>query len=173
MDLRTGIYYMNPIIIAHVQQSLLSSPMLSRLPMLSRANKGNRTNNNLKDKTTKVHKMDKNILPDKKIKKNPVYKLLSNADLYVVRVAVDEKGEYITKMSKPCHHCICFLKSIGIRRVYYSTSKNTNEIVSTRKRDINEKKSMVNIARGGVYTSELISEIHSKHISVGNLFKPK
>lgn len=50
-------------------------------------------------------------------------------------------------MSKPCLHCISFMKTIGIKRVFYTTGDIYN----------NEWK------------CEKLSDIVNGHISVGNL----
>jgi len=78
--------------------------------------------------------------------------IFKNADIYVVRVYFGDKkkennnNEIVTSMSKPCKHCIAFLKSIGIKRVFYTTGDIYN----------NEWK------------CEKLSEIESTHISSGN-----
>ena len=55
----------------------------------------------------------------------PTYKLLNNVDIYVVRIYLQKNKKeiiYKTKNSKPCKHCISFMKSIGIRNIFYSTN---------------------------------------------------
>ena len=52
--------------------------------------------------------------PDKKIKRN-----LSKLSIVVIRWA-DEQF----KMSKPCVHCIRYLKLMNINKIYYSDGEN-------------------------------------------------
>lgn len=33
---------------------------------------------------------------------------------------VDEDGNYIFGNSKPCDHCLLYLKKYGVRRIFYS-----------------------------------------------------
>ncbi len=59
---------------------------------------------------------------------NVSYKLFKNIDIYVVRIAKrinkeTKESEYYTAMSKPCKHCLAFMQSIGIRKVYYSVNE--------------------------------------------------
>lgn len=43
---------------------------------------------------------------------------LKGTSLLVVRI--NRKGEL--RLSKPCHHCMKYIKYVGIKKVYYSTS---------------------------------------------------
>lgn len=90
--------------------------------------------------------------------KNRYNKLFKNADIYVVRVYVgnnnnkknrknnNNEDKIITSMSKPCKHCIHFMRSIGIKRVFYTTGDIYN----------------------GEWECEKLSEITSDYISFAN-----
>lgn len=64
-----------------------------------------------------------------KTKENTVFKIAHGIDVYVVRIKTKSEGNYVTAMSKPCKNCIAFLKSIGIRKVYYSIDKKNMDYV--------------------------------------------
>ena len=53
--------------------------------------------------------------------------MLRKMKLYVVRV--NERGKYMD--SKPCYHCHCQLRSLGVRCVVYSTGEDSkNDFVN-------------------------------------------
>lgn len=43
---------------------------------------------------------------------------LNNIQLLVIRIGGNGKNNFIN--SKPCKHCINYMKTLGIRKVYYS-----------------------------------------------------
>lgn len=61
-----------------------------------------------------------------KLKRNK--KFMSNCDLYVVRVGRDSMGNPM-KYSKPCEDCIKAIQKSGIRKVYYSSNLEFEQIV--------------------------------------------
>ena len=64
-----------------------------------------------------------------KLKKNRKY--ISQCDLYVVRIGRDSMGNPL-KYSKPCPDCIKAIQKSGIRRVYYSSNTEFEEIMVKR-----------------------------------------
>lgn len=44
---------------------------------------------------------------------------LSGATIYVIRLG--KNGQFL--LSRPCSHCLSYLKHVGIKKVYYSTNK--------------------------------------------------
>lgn len=55
-------------------------------------------------------------------------KLLSQCDMYVVRIGGDCMGRPL-KYSKPCQDCMKAISKSGLRRVYYSTSHQYEEFL--------------------------------------------
>jgi len=64
-----------------------------------------------------------------KMKRNK--KFMSTCDLYVVRVGKESMGNPL-KYSKPCPDCIRAIEKCGIRRVYYSSNIEFENIMMDR-----------------------------------------
>jgi deoxycytidylate deaminase len=65
------------------------------------------------------------------VKKVPkkIYRMFSKLEIVVIRYS-NEK----LKMSKPCKHCIKYLKYIGIKKVHYSDEHGN--IISEKTKDL-------------------------------------
>jgi hypothetical protein len=48
-----------------------------------------------------------------------------NYTMFVVRIKVKDGGKIELAESKPCNICVNMMKKIGVKKVYYSTSKGT------------------------------------------------
>lgn len=121
-------------------------------------NNGNYKNSENENTRTNITLINERKINDIKVNKKKRKKrmkrdnIFKNADIYVVRVYNGNDNDKIrTSMSKPCKNCISFLRSIGIKRVFYSTG------------DIYE----------GGWKCEKISDIISDHISIGNRINSK
>lgn len=58
-------------------------------------------------------------------------KLLSQCDMYVVRIGKDSMGQPL-KYSKPCPDCTKAILKSGVRRVYYSTSHEFQNVLESQ-----------------------------------------
>jgi deoxycytidylate deaminase len=61
-----------------------------------------------------------------KLKKNK--KILSECELYVVRIGTDLMGQPL-KYSRPCPDCTRAILKAGIKKVYFSTDDDFNKII--------------------------------------------
>lgn len=67
-----------------------------------------------------------------KLKKNR--KILSECELYVVRIGTDHMGRPL-KYSKPCSDCTRAILKAGIKRVYFSTDHQFHEALTKLKEE--------------------------------------
>lgn len=57
-------------------------------------------------------------------------KFMSQCDMYVVRIGRDSMGNPL-KYSKPCPNCMKAIQKAGLRKVYYSTNREFDELMLT------------------------------------------
>jgi deoxycytidylate deaminase len=74
------------------------------------------------------HKMSVHAEVDALSKLKHNKKIMSTCDLYVVRIGGDSMGNPL-KYSRPCKDCEKAIKKSGIKRVYYSTNLEFEEIM--------------------------------------------
>lgn len=58
-------------------------------------------------------------------------KFMSQCDLYVVRIGRDSMGKPL-KYSKPCNDCMKAIHKSGVRKVYYSSNKEFEQMMFER-----------------------------------------
>lgn len=61
-----------------------------------------------------------------------IQRKLNNVQLLVVRIGGNSKKEFVN--SKPCVHCINYMKQLGIKKIYYSD--NFGNIIYEKIQDI-------------------------------------
>lgn len=90
------------------------------------------------DALLKVRKMGKHIL--------------SQCDLIVVRIAPSSM-DHVMKFSMPCCKCRSFIERFGIRRVYYSTNDEFDNLVNANEKYASMKDSILKMRENYNYPS--------------------
>jgi hypothetical protein len=79
---------------------------------------------------------------DNRVKNVPrnIQRQLNNVQLLVIRIGGRNKSSFID--SKPCKHCINYMRSLGLKKIYYTDSNGS--IIYEKVRDMqSEHVSMV------------------------------
>ena len=63
--------------------------------------------------------------------KNGNKKILSEAKLYIVRIAPESKSKHVLKYSKPCLNCQKYINKFNIKKIFYSTNYEYDKMISS------------------------------------------